>query len=276
MAMKVMVSFPDEFLAEVDRIAQEEHRSRSELVREALRFYIRLRQDQGQSGTNAFERQAVMVQDRLSQAAPGTGQVSTAGSRQVREAGGGRLFGSQAREGAASDVLEPERDNPLLERVVAWAQSQPEILALYLYGSHAEGHAGALSDMDVAVWAREDLSEQRLWRLEDHWASGWPDTVDLRVLNLAPLPFRYEVTAHGRRLWASEADQVACLESRTWRLYWDQKPKQERDWQAYVRQALEGRDEAERREYQAALTQVRSVHRRVREAAAGFAPDLST
>jgi metal-responsive CopG/Arc/MetJ family transcriptional regulator len=37
MATKAMVSFLDEFLAEVDRVAREEHRSRSELIREALR-----------------------------------------------------------------------------------------------------------------------------------------------------------------------------------------------------------------------------------------------
>jgi predicted nucleotidyltransferase len=45
MTAKVMVSFPEEFLSEVDRVAQEEHRSRSELVREALRLYIGTRGD---------------------------------------------------------------------------------------------------------------------------------------------------------------------------------------------------------------------------------------
>jgi CopG family transcriptional regulator/antitoxin EndoAI len=86
MTTKVMVSFPDEFLDKVDRIAREEHRSRSELVREALRFYISLRQEQTQPGANPFVRQAVMVQDRLSRAAPGTGQDSTADIRRWREA----------------------------------------------------------------------------------------------------------------------------------------------------------------------------------------------
>jgi metal-responsive CopG/Arc/MetJ family transcriptional regulator len=86
MATKVMVSFPDEFLVEVDRIAQEEHRSRSELVREALRFYIGLRQGREQPGMDPFVRQAVLVQDRLSHAAPGTGQDSTADIRRWREA----------------------------------------------------------------------------------------------------------------------------------------------------------------------------------------------
>jgi CopG family transcriptional regulator/antitoxin EndoAI len=54
---KVMVSFPDEFLAKVDQVAQEEQRSRSELVREALRLYISLRQ--GQSEVTAPVRRAV-------------------------------------------------------------------------------------------------------------------------------------------------------------------------------------------------------------------------
>lgn len=86
MASKVMVSFPDQFLAEVDRVAREEHRSRSELVREALRSYMRQRQGQGSPGTNPLVRQAVMAQDQLSEAAPGTGEDSTAEIRQWREA----------------------------------------------------------------------------------------------------------------------------------------------------------------------------------------------
>lgn len=88
MVAKVMVSFPEEFLVEVDRMAEKEHRSRSELVREALRLYLGLRQDRGQPGANPFVRQAVLVQDRLSQAAPGTGEDSAADIRRWREARG--------------------------------------------------------------------------------------------------------------------------------------------------------------------------------------------
>ena len=50
MATKVMVSFPSEFLAEVDRIAREEHRSRSELLREAMRLYIEMRRGERKPG----------------------------------------------------------------------------------------------------------------------------------------------------------------------------------------------------------------------------------
>jgi metal-responsive CopG/Arc/MetJ family transcriptional regulator len=45
MAAKILISLPQEFLDNVDRAAAEEHRSRSELVREALRSYLETRQE---------------------------------------------------------------------------------------------------------------------------------------------------------------------------------------------------------------------------------------
>jgi metal-responsive CopG/Arc/MetJ family transcriptional regulator len=37
---KVMISLPERFLSEVDKAAQTEHRTRSDLIREALREYL--------------------------------------------------------------------------------------------------------------------------------------------------------------------------------------------------------------------------------------------
>ena len=86
MATKVMVSFPSEFLAEVDRIAREEHRSRSELLREAMRFYIEMRRSKRKPGDNPRVQSAVAAQDALSRSAPGTGEDSAADVRRWREA----------------------------------------------------------------------------------------------------------------------------------------------------------------------------------------------
>ena len=44
MAIKILISLPQEFLEDIDRVATEEHCSRSELVREALRSYLEVRQ----------------------------------------------------------------------------------------------------------------------------------------------------------------------------------------------------------------------------------------
>lgn len=43
MVVRVMLSMPPEFLSRVDAIAEREHRSRSDLVREALRRYLESR-----------------------------------------------------------------------------------------------------------------------------------------------------------------------------------------------------------------------------------------
>jgi len=83
---KVMVSFPSEFLAEVDRIASEEHRSRSELLREAMRLYIEIRRGGKRPGDNSRVRAAVATQDALACLSPGSGEDSTADIRRWREA----------------------------------------------------------------------------------------------------------------------------------------------------------------------------------------------
>lgn len=38
---KVLVSIPDKFLTQIDEVAENEQRTRSELIREALRTYMR-------------------------------------------------------------------------------------------------------------------------------------------------------------------------------------------------------------------------------------------
>ena len=162
----------------------------------------------------------------------------------------------------------------LLNELVAWAQTQPEIIALYLYGSEAQGTANALSDVDVAILAQPDTSREQLWRLEDRWMAQWPERVDLRVLNLAPLPVRYEVTAQGQRLWVVDVRIIAEIESLIWRQYWDVHPRLEQDWTQYVEHVMETQNEVERQQYQAALAKVRAVHQRVREAAADYTGDI--
>ena len=41
---RVLISMPEEFLSKIDQVAEGENRSRSELIREALRTYIHKQQ----------------------------------------------------------------------------------------------------------------------------------------------------------------------------------------------------------------------------------------
>ncbi|MSP13554.1 MAG: ribbon-helix-helix protein, CopG family [Chloroflexi bacterium] len=85
MTIKVMVSFPEAFLEEIDRVAHEENRSRSELLREAMRLYMEFRAHKKVPGDDPLIQKAVAVQDALARLAPGTGEDSTEEIRRWRE-----------------------------------------------------------------------------------------------------------------------------------------------------------------------------------------------
>ena len=85
MSVRVMVSFPDEFLKEIDREAQAEHRSRSEFFREAVRFYMRQHKRRTLPGDNPTVQTAVAAQDRLAAAASASSEDSMEILRYWRE-----------------------------------------------------------------------------------------------------------------------------------------------------------------------------------------------
>jgi CopG family transcriptional regulator / antitoxin EndoAI len=49
---RVLISMKDEFLKRIDEVAEREQRSRSELIREALRTYIRRNTNTAQNAPN--------------------------------------------------------------------------------------------------------------------------------------------------------------------------------------------------------------------------------
>ena len=85
MTKKVMVSFPEAFLDEVDRVAKEEYRSRSELIREALRTYMRTRGQAVNRGGRPRVQGAVESMHALAQVAPGAGEDSAEDVRYWRD-----------------------------------------------------------------------------------------------------------------------------------------------------------------------------------------------
>lgn len=65
--MKVMISMPEEFLAEIDKAAKEENRSRSEFLREAARLYLEIRKSSITPGQDPRVQKAIAIQDTLAQ-----------------------------------------------------------------------------------------------------------------------------------------------------------------------------------------------------------------
>lgn len=163
----------------------------------------------------------------------------------------------------------------LTSQLAEYLTGRSEVLAAYLYGSHAEGRASALSDIDVGVLIRDGLTEERLWRLEDALAADLrralhTDQVDLVVLNLAPLRIRYEVITRGKVLYSVDDAVRADFESYSLRRYWDFERYLEEYDRCFLTRMKEAMDETQRRQYQDTFAEVRAVHRRVKEAAGSW------
>jgi len=82
---------------------------------------------------------------------------------------------------------------------------QQQLLAVYLFGSHVRGEAGADSDIDLAVLVRGKADPVKLWELGQSLAAQFNRDVDLIDLRAASTVMQYQIITTGRRLWETQS-----------------------------------------------------------------------
>ena len=82
---KVMISISEKLLAEIDRVAKEENRSRSEFLCEAAKFYLEAQKSRMTPGQDPRIRRAIAIQDEIACQDKMEGWDSTAEIRKWRE-----------------------------------------------------------------------------------------------------------------------------------------------------------------------------------------------
>ncbi len=82
---RFVVTVPEDFLEEVDARAEAEHRSRSELVREALRSYLRSGTRKGDISGRPEVKRAIRLQDEIRRRHEGSGYSGSAAVREMRD-----------------------------------------------------------------------------------------------------------------------------------------------------------------------------------------------
>lgn len=123
-----------------------------------------------------------------------------------------------------------------------------DIVALYLFGSYAEGRQTPVSDVDLAVllernFPRKYYFEKKLNLLSRVTSILKTDEVDLIVLNQAPPAFSYQVLYKGKLLFekpGSKAQRVV-FQVRTCDRYFDFKPVEKVIHQGLIRRIKEGK-----------------------------------
>lgn len=103
-----------------------------------------------------------------------------------------------------------------------------EVVAAYLFGSYATGRERPDSDVDVAVLLDTETPhcDDPLYRLDliASLAERLHCSVDVVILNDAPLVLRHQVLTYGERILETDRAQRVAYEVRSFQLYFDFRP----------------------------------------------------
>ncbi len=95
----------------------------------------------------------------------------------------------------------------------------PDILAIYAFGSRAQGTAGRDSDLDLAVLVAGYAEPLALWKLAGELADPAGCPVDLLDLRAASTVMQYQILTRGERWWAKDTQaglfEAAMLSEKT-------------------------------------------------------------
>ncbi|NOX63153.1 MAG: nucleotidyltransferase domain-containing protein [Chloroflexi bacterium] len=147
-------------------------------------------------------------------------------------------------------------------------RTQPDVIAAYLFGSHAAGRPRPGSDMDIALLldqapAADDDVDAALARFDrrmelemaiEPFVQG--KSLDLIILNRAPILLQFQVLRHGYLLYEGDKKKRIDFEVRTVKHYYDWKMLHDRVTQVLRKDIREGRFGERKRHYQRTLAHV--------------------
>ncbi len=82
----------------------------------------------------------------------------------------------------------------------------PELQALYLFGSYADGTANDASDIDIAYLSTKSLTPTQKWHISQKLALLLSKDIDLIELFNTNTIFRYQILSTGTRLYGEGYD----------------------------------------------------------------------
>lgn len=139
----------------------------------------------------------------------------------------------------------PHPDNnstaiPNIDRLQEIFARFPEILAVYLFGSTAEGRSNHQSDLDLAIVpSSADLKKKKLEILHQLTKAGF-DNIDLVFIDTKDIVLRYEAIRSNCIVYQTEEFDRGEMYSRVVREYLDFLPYLKVQREAYKRRLLNG------------------------------------
>ncbi len=117
-----------------------------------------------------------------------------------------------------------------MENIAKILEKEPEILFAYIFGSYAKGIQSEKSDIDIAVYLKDEriLEKDPLFpsrlaiKIEKILAEK--KIVDVRVLNGSTLRFKNQVLRYGKLLFSKDEKKRIEFETLSLDHYYDFKP----------------------------------------------------
>jgi len=117
--------------------------------------------------------------------------------------------------------------SPELKDLLAKVHHVPDVIAVYLFGSHARGEARKSSDIDVCIITKDMSFEQ------EAEIAGWAKSrTDVSFFQRLSLPIRFRVFHEGKELYVKDERLLGRIKFRTIKEYLDIKPILERMYRA--------------------------------------------
>ncbi|KAA0439454.1 MAG: nucleotidyltransferase domain-containing protein [Candidatus Thioglobus sp.] len=100
-------------------------------------------------------------------------------------------------------------------------QKIPDLLAIYIFGSVADGVDNAGSDIDVAFLAEDSLDDVARWNIAQELAINFQRDVDLIDLNNCSEVLRFQIVSKGQLIFAKNKKIVNQFADKSYWLYMD-------------------------------------------------------
>jgi len=106
--------------------------------------------------------------------------------------------------------------NEKISKIIEVIKSHPNVIAIYLFGSHAKGEATPLSDIDIAVILENPTPESEA----DIGSLSSPE-IDVVLFHRLPLHIKYEVFKYGREIFVRDEEKLLEIKLKVMREYLD-------------------------------------------------------
>jgi predicted nucleotidyltransferase len=132
--------------------------------------------------------------------------------------------------------LEKKKRSVILDKIKDMLDAQGEISFAYVHGSFLDGET--FGDIDIAVYLyplppRANIYYEFALENAVEEQTGYP--VDVRIINEAPLSFKFSVLRNGKCILEKDEDIRVAFQEQTVSMYYDFAPFRER----YLKEALE-------------------------------------